>query len=267
MRTIGFSTGSLALGNFKKGLHMLYDTGIEAVELSALRKHELNPLVKSLNNMDVSRFRYVSVHAPSKYEQSEEKEIVNLLIHFVNRGWPIIVHPDSVYSWDLWRQFGRFLFIENMDKRKPVARYAIELEKIFNQVPEAMLCFDIGHARQHDTSMEVATKIIRRFRSRLGEIHISEVGPQCQHLKISSRAIHDFQKISSIIPKNIPVILETPVGRDEMLHEIMAANCSLLSYHKSIIYKLISKILKNNIIKNNKYDYIKKIYSIFKGVI
>ncbi len=205
MRKIGFSTGSLAFGDFKKALCMLCGVGTKAVELSALRKHELKPLFNSLNEIDVSQFSYVSVHAPSKYEKHEEEEIVKILANFVKRSWPVIVHPDSVYSWDLWRQFGNFLFIENMDKRKSIARDVVELEDIFKKVPEAKLCFDIGHPRQLDNSMRLALNIIKKFKNRLGQIHLSEVGPQCQHLRISSQAIFDFQKISNNIPEDIPV--------------------------------------------------------------
>lgn len=239
MRTMGFSTGALALGDFKKALRWLYDTNVSAVELSALRKEELEPLVHAHNKIKLSKFKFISVHAPSKYEPHEERKIVNLLKNFSDKGWPIVLHPDSVYSWELWREFGSLLFIENMDDRKPIARDAIELEEIFRKVPEARLCFDIGHAHQHDSTMKNAMLIIDRFRTRIGQIHISEVSTHSQHFRISSQTMHAFQKVASFIPIHIPIILETPVCKKELLHELKVAEKSLTkdSIRQKIIHK------------------------------
>ncbi len=239
MRAIGFSTGALALGDFNKALRWLQDTRVSAVELSALRKEELEPLAQALKKIKLSKFKFVSVHAPSKYEPHEERKIVRLLSNFVNRGWPIILHPDSVHSWALWREFGSLLFIENMDNRKPIARNVAELEQIFDRVPDAKLCLDIGHAHQQDSSLKNALLIIERYKSLLGQIHISEVGSRSQHLRISSQTMRDFQKVASRIPAHVPVILETPVGKKEMEHELKVAERSLAtaSLHRRLIHK------------------------------
>jgi hypothetical protein len=42
---IGFSTGSLASGDFRRGLEMALRARVEAIELSALREDELDPLL------------------------------------------------------------------------------------------------------------------------------------------------------------------------------------------------------------------------------
>ena len=65
MRTIGFSTGALSRGDYRQALEMLADKDVSAVELSALRQEELRPLVEDLDNLDLSRFRYIAFHAPS----------------------------------------------------------------------------------------------------------------------------------------------------------------------------------------------------------
>ena len=239
MRKVGFSTGALTLGDFNKALQWIYDANIKAVELSALRTHELEPLVNSIDKIDTSKFDFISVHAPSNYKESEEKTIVSLLKNFAKRGWPIILHPDSVISWSLWREFGPLLLIENMDNRKPIARNADELEEIFKQVPKARLCFDIGHSYQIDKSMKNALDMVNRFKSRLGQIHISEVSPTSQHLRISSHAMHDFQKVASNIPVHVPVIIETPVKKNEMEEELEIAKKSLSTSfnHKRMVFK------------------------------
>jgi hypothetical protein len=70
MKCIGFSTGALARGDFRRALQMLSGKNVNAVELSALRQDELAPLVQQLGQLDLSRFQYISFHAPSAMEQS-----------------------------------------------------------------------------------------------------------------------------------------------------------------------------------------------------
>jgi hypothetical protein len=148
MRPIGFSTGALAGGDFHAALSLLAGSGTEAVELSALRAWELPELARAASTLSVEGFQFVSVHAPSSFRPDEEDEIVGLLKHLCGFGWPIVVHPDSIRSYSPWREFGSMLWIENMDKRKPVGRSAAELDEIFDHLPDAGLCFDIAHARQ-----------------------------------------------------------------------------------------------------------------------
>src|SRR5450755_2149809 len=126
------------------------DKSVNAVELSALRQEELGPLVAELDILDLSRFRYVSFHAPSSIEPSFEQAVLKLLAQVATRGWPIIVHPDAMLNPLAWACLGDSLCIENMDKRKPVGQTARQLAQIFQVFPNASLCFDIGHARQVD---------------------------------------------------------------------------------------------------------------------
>ena len=48
MRPIGFSTGALARGDFRRGLALLRSYQIQVVGLSALRMEELEPLIDAL---------------------------------------------------------------------------------------------------------------------------------------------------------------------------------------------------------------------------
>src|SRR5579864_4554409 len=151
MKTLGYSTGALAFSDFRKALVMLKDQPVCAVELSAIREQELIPLLRSLDELDLSRFEYVSIHAPSQFPAESEGWIFQELYDVRHRGWPIVVHPDTFHDFSLWRQLGDLLCIENMDQRKPVGRTARELEDLFVTFPDASFCFDIGHARQVDT--------------------------------------------------------------------------------------------------------------------
>ena len=60
-----------------------------------------------------------------------------------HRGWPIVVHPDTLYDFSLWRLLGDLLCIENMDKRKRVGRTVRELDYLFSEFPQASFCFDM----------------------------------------------------------------------------------------------------------------------------
>jgi hypothetical protein len=64
MRTIGFSTGALALGDFRRALGMVEGKGLSAIELSALRQDELQPLAEQIGNLDLSAFNNISYDAP-----------------------------------------------------------------------------------------------------------------------------------------------------------------------------------------------------------
>ena len=93
---------------------------------------------------------------------------------------------------------GSAVLLENMDQRKRVCRTSREMEPFFAHLPEAQLCFDIGHARQVDPTMSIAVDLLLRFQNRLAEVHISEVTWQYHHVAISSAAALAFWKIAAL---------------------------------------------------------------------
>ena len=227
MRFIGFSTGALAFGDFRRALRMLRGKHVNAVELSSLRLHELPDLVNAFESLDLSQYSYVSVHAPSRFTDEEERTVVDQLRVFVSKEWPIVVHPDAIHRFELWQEFGSLLCVENMDKRKPIGRYEAELEKIFEKLPNAKFCLDLAHARQVDSSMTEAYAILRRYRDRLTQLHVSEVNTSSKHDRISHGANWAFKEIAHLIPQTIPAILETPVLESEIDDELARAKDSL----------------------------------------
>ena len=226
MRPIGFSTGALAFADFRRALVMMKDElAISVVELSALREPELEPLVHGLDLLDLSRFTFRAVHAPSVME--DERGVVKLLDEVAARGLPIVVHPDAIRDWGLWRHFGSLLCIENMDKRKAVGRSRNELGRCFDQLPQAGLCLDLGHARQVDPTMTEAELILRTFGDRLKHIHLSEVDTQSKHDRLSYTAACACRQVAELIPEMTPIVLETPVSEEAMALEIRRANWAL----------------------------------------
>jgi hypothetical protein len=236
MRPFGFSTGALAPGDFDQALKMLDGITVEAIELSALRIRELPRLLEfvSRSRSDLTRFSHISVHAPTDYTSDQEAAVVEQLTRFNERGWPVIAHPDVIRDYSLWKQMGSFLFLENMDKRKPVGRTVEELKRIFDKLPDAQMCFDIAHARQVDTSMTIAYRIAQAFRGMIKQIHISTVNTSSRHDLITPNAAHAFQALAPLIPSTIPAILETPVRHGQLTEQLdMAINSldtSLISH-------------------------------------
>lgn len=230
MRSIGFSSGALAYADFRRGVAMLHGKDVHALELSALRQEELRPLLGGLDKLDLSQFAYVAVHAPSEFPAQDEKDIVNLLLPLCLRGWPIVLHPDAIHDFSLWRGLGRLLCVENMDKRKPIGRTVPELSRIFDQLPDASFCFDIGHARQVDSTMTEAHFILKRFGDRLRQVHVSEVNTRSKHDPLSLASILAFQEVADLIPDDVPLILETPVPEDQIAFELDRVNEALPSH-------------------------------------
>lgn len=227
MRCIGFSTGALARGDFRKALQLLAGRNVCAVELSALRQDELLPLVRQLKELDLTAFQYVSFHAPSSMEASFEPIALRLLEEVAARKWPIVAHPDAMHTPSEWNRLGDSLCIENMDKRKPVGQTAQDLAHFFELLPQASLCFDIGHARQVDPTMSEAAVILRRFRGRIRQLHVSEVNTQSKHDVLSLESMLAFQKVSHLIPAECPAILESRVEQAQIEEEIQNVLVSL----------------------------------------
>lgn len=224
MRPIGFSSGALAYADFRRGVAMLLGKDIHTLELSALRENEIDPLLDSLDQLNLKQFGYIAIHAPSGFHPEREKTIVERLVATVaHRKWPVVLHPDAVHDASLWLKLGNLLCIENMDKRKPVGRTANELAQVFEQFPEASLCFDIGHARQVDATMTEAYLILTAYRDRLQQVHMSEVNTRSKHDPLSVASIFAFQDVADLIPPETPVILETPVPEDKLMEELQKA--------------------------------------------
>jgi hypothetical protein len=228
MRLLGFSTGALAKGDFRAGLEAQHGLRLRAVELSALRSDELLPLMGALATLDLQDFDHVSLHAPSQLSGLDELDLVAILKD-VPASWPIVVHPDLIVVPSLWRFFGPRLCLENMDQRKPIGRTVPEMEKLFEQLPDASFCFDIGHARQVDPTMGIAIGMLRRFNARLRQIHMSEVDPQGRHIPITFAALCAFQLVAKLIPEECPIVLESMVGPERMQSEIETAKLALMS--------------------------------------
>ncbi|TIM86001.1 hypothetical protein [Mesorhizobium sp.] len=220
MAVVGFSTGAIALDDFATALQLLAPTRAKAVELSALRMAELPALLAALPLRLPElrrRYEYISFHAPTNFDN--ENDLVVQLKVVADMGLNIVVHPDTIQDTRVWRSLGAHLCLENMDSRKPAGRTADELQHYFDQLPDARLCFDVAHARQVDSSMTEAVRILRRFGNRLAQVHISEVNSKGRHFAMSFAAKLAYEPFAARLSLK-PVIIESMVGPDEIVHEI-----------------------------------------------
>jgi Xylose isomerase-like TIM barrel. len=219
MRAIGFSTGALAKGDFPEGIALQNaNPTLHAIELSALRDHELPRLASAAERLDLRHFEYVSFHAPGKLATLSEGDTLTKL-SVLPSTWPIIVHPELLQTPALWKSLGPRLCLENMDNRKTTGRTLGEMRELLNAFPEAGFCLDLGHARQIDPTMATALRMAREFGARLRQLHVSEVGPRGEHLPLSALAIYAFQLVASVIPNDVAVIIESVIPANEIDRE------------------------------------------------
>lgn len=225
MRSIGFSTGALGLGDFDKGLALMAERHTSVVELSAIREEELPALMGALDRLHLDGYKYVSVHAPSRLCTMKEAAVTEMLRPCIDRGWHVVLHPDAIGDHGCWRDFGRWLCIENMDKRKEAGRTAVELRRHFRELPEASMCLDLAHARQVDPTLGITREMIREYREKIVQLHLSELDVKSHHEPLSMAAVWAIREIAHLLP-DCPVILESmvqPSGTDSELE--MAARC------------------------------------------
>ena len=220
MNLTGFSTGAIALGDFRAALDILNRYNVEAIELSALRLEELGPLVDALPTLSLQKYSYISFHAPTRFSALEEPSVVDKLTAVMDLRWPIIVHPDSIFDKKRWRPLASILCFENMDKRKPIGRTANELSSFLDFFSESSICFDIGHASQIDRTMSEACLILQKFERRIRQVHISEVNTRSEHTRISESSRLAYKNILEMFNCAAPVIIESVLDVRDIADEL-----------------------------------------------
>src|SRR5215472_11331971 len=159
----------------------------------------------------------------------DEDYVVDRLQSIAARGIPVVVHPDVIFKPALWESMGACLLIENMDKRKAVGRTAAAMQCLFECFPRSRFCLDLGLAQQVDPTMTEARLILESHGDRLAEVHLSEVNTGSRHDPLSEYAVSAFRSIASLVPENVPVVLETLIhqGQSDVLTEVERARRAL----------------------------------------
>jgi hypothetical protein len=182
-----------------------------AVELAALSEPELPGLVRYLESGPSLPFLFVSVHAPSKHRRVPELDMVAMLGRLPHRVDAIVVHPDAIGSVELYRALGRKLVIENMDVRKSAGQTAVELAELFEELPDAGLCFDVAHAKSVDPTMAEGERILDLFGDRLRHVHLSSLDSDCHHVPLTEGDESLFAPLLNRC-RDVPWILEAPTA-------------------------------------------------------
>jgi hypothetical protein len=153
-------------------------------------------------------FLFVSVHAPSKGRDDEER-LVRDLCEIPPWIDAIVVHPDTISDPAPYRRLGRRLVLENMDTRKPTGHTADDLDGYFAELPSARLCLDLAHAKDVDPTMGTAATLLRRFSSRLSHIHLSSLDDSQHHVPLT---LEDETLFGPLLARcrDVPWILEAP---------------------------------------------------------
>jgi hypothetical protein len=63
--------------------------------------------------------------------------------------------------------------------------------------------------------MTEAKLLLRAFRQRLAEVHLSEVNTASRHDPLSSNAIMALGSIMADLPQDVPIILETMIDQGQ----------------------------------------------------
>jgi hypothetical protein len=75
--------------------------------------------------------------------------------------------------------------------------------------------------------MSEAAEILLRFKDRLKQLHVSEVNSQSKHDPLTLEALLAFQRVSRLIPADVPIILESRVAESQIETEIKNALSAL----------------------------------------
>ncbi|MEX2389184.1 MAG: hypothetical protein WD534_15005 [Phycisphaeraceae bacterium] len=220
MRPIGFSSGALAYSDFRRAVQVARQHNLPALELSALRDHEVGPLLDALPDLNLEGIAHLSFHAPSRLTEWSETDLVSHVLEHVPQAWPVVVHPDVIENHQVWKPLGNRLCIENMDQRKECGRTAEELRPFFANLPDATFCLDLAHAHQIDPTMSVATDLLRAYGDRLKQVHCSELRDDSSHGPMSFRTLYAYRRIADLLPVDCPVIIEAVVAPEEVTSEL-----------------------------------------------
>lgn len=218
MRHIGYSTGAIDPRNLDSAVQkaLSFDTG--TFEVSALRFDEFDPALNFIEHL--APCFDISFHVPSAFSDEQESHITARLLNAVKkRPMHLILHPDAIRRHARWRPLNGHVCIENMDPRKPVGRDVAELMQVFERLPEARMCFDIGHAHILDRTLSLAYEILTAFADRIVEIHASEVTDSCRHVPTTWATRNAYHRLVSLFPSDATVIIESEVKNDSIDRE------------------------------------------------
>lgn len=220
---LGASTGAIAKDDFTHAIDIMNKIdALTAIEISFLKTtgEKLKSFIAGIKQLYLRKYKYISIHAPTTLPDFSEKQLAVILQVFAVNCWNIVIHPNLLTDFGMWKDFGKMLCVENMDSRKPPCQTAESMERFLENLPEASICLDIAHARQIDPTLIEILRITDTFGDRIKQVHISELNYEGRHTTISDSCANDYNYIAERI-KHLPQIIESPVKNEtELLNEI-----------------------------------------------
>ena len=238
MRMMGWSTGAIAKADYESALKTLDGEHINAVELSSLMLEEFAPMVERLVGdwrslqLFQTGYQYVSIHLPGRFDAEQEKEVRSLagdltgnaLVrdNFILPRWDcqMVLHPNTVHDWSSWETLQYHLLFENMDKRRGFGTTVEDMEQVFERLPHAGMCFDVGHALQIDETGGLAIEMLEAFHLRIRQVHISHVNHKGVHYAMPEWFVGRVRELAHLIPPDAAIIIESPVNKEELPKEL-----------------------------------------------
>lgn len=219
----GFPSGKLDKLKLWQAIERNLAISSKAIEVTALRYCEFDSILDDVSMTYIPDDTEVSFHAPASFSWWQEMYIAYRLRNKPYDRLPVVLHPDTLRDPANWEPFHNRLRIENMDLRKSTGITVEDLRPFFERLPDAEWCFDVGHARQVDPTMDLAKHLLDAFGDRLGEIHMSVVLPCGKHSAMTEEATEDYRKLFAGMHIRVPVILETLLDDESMKRDVQLA--------------------------------------------
>ncbi|MFC1608943.1 hypothetical protein ACFL2R_01675 [Patescibacteria group bacterium] len=212
---IGFGTGDFYRINttsserFSKEFINHFKAGqANAIELACIDESLIDHLIRS-DDVDLSAFKYVSIHTPDPDQNIDPKTLLKKLaiIHKKFNIQNVVFHADSPMDWNILKKYPDLpISIENMDITKDFGKTIEEINSILSEY-DFKLNLDLQHCFTNDESMNLALEFQKEFKGRIAEYHISGFEEKLFHYPLFKT--RQDQIIHSLQNTNIPIIIES----------------------------------------------------------
>lgn len=199
-----YSFSSLNINYFKA------DGLANAIELHCPNEEIIDYLIQK-EDLDLSSFLYISVHAPSLIDKKEDviKRILDKMRNLKEKYKikNFVFHTEKDVEWSIFADYQDLpISIENMDNEKDVGKNIKDIEKILKEHPFS-LTLDLQHCFTNDESMKLAIYFQKMFKERIVEYHLSGFEEEFLHYPLF-KTNQDII-IESLLYKDIPIIIES----------------------------------------------------------
>lgn len=209
----GFSTGALYKADIapisKQAITVMRELGCSAIELGCNQPERMK-FLKDIEPADLAGFEYVSLHTPAiSILGGADQGTRNLLgaiqaAHERLNLSAVVVHPDQVSDWSVFKHYSFPLAIENMDNRKAWGQTAADLRTLFAEHDFKMV-LDLNHCHVNDATMNLAKELYSAFKERIVESHLSG---HHHDLHASLYSTQQRAILEAIPTSDLPIILE-----------------------------------------------------------